>query len=390
MYHFVSPKKLYHGKNSLQQLYIILKQLRVNKVTVISDPVLQEIGVIDDMLETIEDMQVELDLITDVVPEPPLDIGNKIVNQTRQFSPDLVIGIGGGSALDIAKAASVLVENEGAIEIYLNLTGDREILYPGVPKILIPTTSGTGAEVTDIAVFSLEETKDVITHEYLLADYAIIDPKLTLTLPPKVTAASGIDALTHAIESYTSIHATPITEKISLEAIDLIVNHIRTAVWNGNDIEAREKMSLGSLLAGLSFYNAGVAGVHALAYPLGGLFKISHGESNAVLLPYVYDIIWPSCLDKVSKIANIFGIPTENRNKRDVVLELIKHLQYLIKDIGLPSNIQTYNIKEGDIPSLVENGIKQKRLLERSPRKLDKQLIETIYLNAYHGTLTQD
>lgn len=169
------------------------------------------------------------------------------------------------------------MEIEGSIDQFVNLTGEKEIVHPDIPKMLIPITVGTGVEVTDIAVFSLEDTKDVITHEYLLADYAIVNPMLTISLPPKVTAASGIDALTHAIESYTSIHATPITEKLSLKTIKLIVNHIRTAVWNGENIEAREKMALGSLLAGLSFYNAGVAGVHALAYPLGGLFKISHG-----------------------------------------------------------------------------------------------------------------
>lgn len=387
MFNFVSPKTLHHGKDSLKKLYIILEDLQVERLTIISDPVLKDIGAIDEILNRIENMQVEFELITDVVPEPPLDIGNKIVNQTRAFNPDLVVGIGGGSALDIAKTASVLVKNEGTIEEYVNLTGNKKITDAGIPKILIPTTAGTGAEVTDIAVFSLEDTKDVITHEYLLADYAIVDPMLTISLPPRVTAASGIDALTHAIESYTSVHATPITKKLSLEAIQLIVPHIRTAVWNGENIEARENMALGSLLAGLSFYNAGVAGVHALAYPLGGLFNIPHGESNAVLLPYVYDVIWSSCMEKMIDIAEIFEIPMENRHKRDIVIDLIQHLQYLIQDVGLPLNIQDYQIKKEDIASMVDNGIKQTRLLNRSPRKLDKELIETIYTNAYDGSL---
>lgn len=387
MFNFVSPKTLHHGKDSLKKLYIILEDLQVERLTIISDPVLKDIGAIDEILNRIENMQVEFELITDVVPEPPLDIGNKIVNQTRAFNPDLVVGIGGGSALDIVKTASVLVKNEGTIEEYVNLTGNKKITDAGIPKILIPTTAGTGAEVTDIAVFSLEDTKDVITHEYLLADYAIVDPMLTISLPPRVTAASGIDALTHAIESYTSVHATPITKKLSLEAIQLIVPHIRTAVWNGESIEARENMALGSLLAGLSFYNAGVAGVHALAYPLGGLFNIPHGESNAVLLPYVYDVIWSSCMEKMIDIAEIFEIPMENRHKRDIVIDLIQHLQYLIQDVGLPLNIQDYQIKKEDIASMVDNGIKQTRLLNRSPRKLDKELIETIYTNAYDGSL---
>ncbi len=174
--------------------------------------------------------------------------------------------------------------------------------------MLIPTTAGTGAEVTDIAVFSLADTKDVITHEYLLADYAIVDPVLTYTLPPRITAASGIDAFTHALEAYTSVQATPLTDTLALEAMRRIVGNIRRAVWNGQDKAAREQMALGSLFAGLSFFNAGVAGVHGLAYPLGGLFKLPHGESNAVLLPYVYDYIWPSCLEKMVQVAKIFNL----------------------------------------------------------------------------------
>lgn len=387
MFHFVSPKTLYHGIDSLQKLYSILEDLQAKRLTIIADPILKNIGAIDGMLGQLNRMEIEFELITDVVPEPPLDIGNKIVDQTRKFNPDIVIGIGGGSALDTAKTASILTENNGKIEDYLNLTGNKKIVHNGIPKILIPTTAGTGAEVTDIAVFSLEDTKDVITDESLLADYAIVDPMLTISLPPKVTAASGIDALTHAIESYTSVHATPITEKLSLDAIKLIVPHIRTAVWNGENIEARDHMALGSLFAGLSFYNAGVAGVHALAYPLGGLFNISHGESNAVLLPYVYDMIWPSCMDKMIDIAEIFEIPMENRHKRDIIIDLIQHLQYLIKDVGLPLDIQAYQIKKEDISIMVDNGMKQTRLLNRSPKKLNKDLIETIYMNAYEGVL---
>nr|WP_263326551.1 iron-containing alcohol dehydrogenase [Neobacillus sp. Marseille-Q6967] len=384
---FVSPKKIYYGEGSLGKLEDILLELNVQNVFLLADPILKEIGVIQPILGLLESKRVEVVLDTNVIPEPTLEVGNQVVEKIRNSKPQLVIGIGGGSALDLAKAAAVLAENEGSIEDYLNLSGSKKFINKGLPKVLIPSTAGTGAEVTDISVFSLEDTKDVITHEFLLADYAIVDSVLTYTLPPRVTAASGIDAFTHALEAYTSKNATPLTDTLALDAMSRIVPNIRRAVWNGEDKAARDQMSLGSLFAGLSFYNAGVAGVHALAYPLGGLFKIPHGESNAVLLPYVYDQIWPACLDKMVKVAEIFKIPSEGKTERLLVQEVIESLLDLVGDVGLPTTLDEYKIQRSDIKILAENGIKQKRLLNRSPKPLTFEMIEQIYLNAYEGVL---
>lgn len=384
---FVSPKKIYHGGGSVNRLLDILEELSVKSVFLLTDPILKELGNINPVIDILEKQNVTIHLITNVVPEPPLEVGNQVVQEIRSNKPDLVIGIGGGSALDLAKTAAVLSENRGSIEDYLNLSGNKKLIEEGIPKVLIPTTAGTGAEVTDMSVFSIADTKDVITHEYLLADYAIVDPELTYTLPPKVTAASGIDALTHALEAYTSVHATPLTEILSLDAMKKITDNIRVAVWNGKDKQAREQMALGSLFAGLSFYNAGVAGVHGLSYPLGGLFKISHGESNAVLMPYVYDYIWPSCIEKMGKIAEVFGLPSDGKNEREIAQEVVQNLLYLIEDVGLPTTIKDYQISESDIPHLTENAIKQTRLLNRSPKKLDEDAVKQIYTNAYNGRL---
>lgn len=388
MSQFISPKKIYHGEGSLVKLGTILNSLEVRKVFLLTDPMLKDLGVINPVLKQLEKQNVTVDIDTNVVPEPPLNVGDEVVQAVRKSKPDLVIGVGGGSALDLAKAAAILSDNEGTIEDYLNLGGSKQISNKGLPKVLIPTTSGTGAEVTDIAVFSLEDTKDVITHENLLADYAIVDPVLTYTLPAKVTAASGIDALTHAIEAYTSVNATPLTDSLALDAIDRIVKNVRTAVWNGQDKYAREQMSLGSLIAGLSFYNAGVAGVHGLAYPLGGLFKIPHGESNAVLLPYVYDYIWPACLDKMVKVAEVINLPVKGKSERQIAIDVVASLQSLVKDVGLPVKLSDYSIEEKDIEQLSQNGVEQKRLLNRSPMPLNLDLVREIYLNAYHGVLT--
>ncbi len=384
---FISPKKIYHGEGSLAKLEGILQEIKAERIFILTDPVLKNLGVIDPILKIMDIYDVKVDVVTNVVPEPPVKVGNQVVEEAREKQPDLVIGIGGGSALDLAKIAAVLTGNDGRVEDYLNLSGTKKLANKGLPKVLIPTTSGTGAEVTDIAVFSLENSKDVITHEYLLADYAIIDPALTYTLPPRITAASGVDALTHAIEAYTSVNSTPLTDSLALDAITRITGNIRTAVWNGNDEHARDQMALGSLIAGLSFYNAGVAGVHALAYPLGGLFKISHGESNAVLLPYVYDHIWMACMDKMKNIAVALSLPTDGKTDREVAQQVVRSLLDLIKDIGLPTTIRDYNIKSHNIDVLTENGVQQTRLLARSPKVLDEKSIKQIYTNVYEGVL---
>ncbi len=264
--------------------------MKASKILVVTDPFLKDIGLTNQVTEPLEAEGYAIEIYTEVVPEPPLAIGEKLVAHTRDNAFDLVIGVGGGSALDLAKLAGVLASHEGNVAHYLNLTGTKQITEKGIPTILIPTTSGTGSEITNISVLSLETTKDVVTHDNLLADVAIVDPALTISLPPKITAATGVDALTHAVESYISKNASPVSDALALQAIRLISNSIRTAVANGQDKQARTDMSYGSYLAGIAFFNAGVAGVHALAYPLGGQFHIAHGDSNAVLLPYVMAI----------------------------------------------------------------------------------------------------
>nr|WP_156889911.1 iron-containing alcohol dehydrogenase [Planococcus lenghuensis] len=388
MNQFISPKQIYHGEGSLDKIELILEELNVEKVFLLTDAILKELGVIDPLLAHFEKAQVEVEIFTGVVPEPSLETANAVLEAVRNSKADLVVGTGGGSALDLAKTAAALAENEGHVEDYLNLTGKKTLKNKGLPKVLIPTTAGTGAEVTNIAVFSLEESKDVIAHNYLLADYAIVDPALTYSLPPKVTAASGIDAFTHALEAFTSVNATPLTDTLAIDAMTRIAGSLRTAVWDGQDKKAREEMALGSLIAGLSFFNAGAAGVHALAYPIGGLFKVPHGESNAVLLPYVYDFIWPACQDKMVKVAAIFGLPAEGKSKQELALGVVKSLRKLVEDVGVPTRLPEYGINEEDIERLSVNGAAQKRLLARSPKELDLNAIRTIYTNAYHGRLS--
>lgn len=387
MHQFISPIKIVTGPGSIAKAAGELQQLGIAKVMIFADPGVVKFGIVGKLEDVLKQGGIDYEIYKEIVPEPPLHVANQAVEALRSSKAELVIGIGGGSCLDIAKAAAVLCANEGTAGDYLNLSGTRKFTVKGLPKILIPTTSGTGAEVTDITVFSLPTTKDVITHPYLLADVAIIDSELTYSLPPRITAATGVDALTHAVEALISINASPLTDTLALEAIRRISSHIRTAVWHGSNVTARSELSWGSLLAGMSFYNAGVSGVHALAYPLGGLFKMAHGESNAVMLPYVFDYIWPACIDKLTLMTEALGIQAEFASKRDAAIACVKELRNIVRDVGLPLTLQSYSIGEEHLEQLAQEAMKQTRLLARSPMPYTLETTLQIYRAAYNGEL---
>ncbi|MDD1514278.1 iron-containing alcohol dehydrogenase [Priestia megaterium] len=379
----------YTGWGSLQQLLPEVKKYHSAHILIVTDPVLKDIGLVDKVSSPLIKNGYEVDVYADTAPEPPLALGEKLVSYAKSRKFDLVIGVGGGSALDLAKLTAVLAVHDGAVEEYLNLTGTKQISKKGLPKILIPTTSGTGSEITNISVLSLESTKDVVTHDYLLADAAIVDPELTLSVPSKVTAATGVDALTHAVEAYVSVNANPATDALALKAIRMISSSLRTAVENGKDKEARTQMSYGSYLAGLAFFNAGVAGVHALAYPLGGQFHISHGESNAVLLPYVMGYIRSSCVEKMRDIFEALGGNATSLSEEEASYQCVKQLQSLVKDVGIPQTLRGFDIPEHALQKLTEDGVQQKRILARSPLPLHEKDIRAIYQSAYDGAIVE-
>ncbi|CAM3849368.1 iron-containing alcohol dehydrogenase [Alkalicoccus chagannorensis] len=385
---FVSPLRIEAGENAVQKLPDIISGFGAARVMVFADPGVVKAGITDAITALLDQAGVKYDIYQDLEPEPPVAIGDKAVDHLNEFQADLVIGIGGGSALDIASAAAVMSGNEGSIKEYLNLSGNKAFTSKGLPKILIPTTAGTGAEITDIAVFSLENTKDVLTHEYLLADAAIVDPALTYSVPPSVTAATGVDALTHAVEALVSVKATPLTDALAMEAIRRISGSIRTAVAEGSNKEARADMAWGSMIAGLSFYNAGVSGVHALAYPLGGMFKVSHGEANAVLLPYIFDFIWPHALPKMQMMAEALGVYKSGMSDEIAAKSAVLELKSIVEDVHIPNNLTHFGVTRDDLPKLTEAAAGQTRLLSRSPKQYSHDDILNRYTAALEGKLT--
>lgn len=375
----------YTGWGALDRLGEEVEKFGAKNILVVTDPFLVELGIAEKITAPLEREGRSLKVYTEIVPEPPLAIGERLAAFARQGNFDLVIGLGGGSALDLAKLAAVLAANEGEVADYLNLSGKRALQEKGLPKILIPTTSGTGSEVTNISVLSLESTKDVIAHDFLLADAAIVDPALTVTLPPNVTAATGVDALTHAVEAYISVNANAVTDGLALQAIKLIGRSIRTAVKDGEDRKARSDMSDGSFIAGLAFFNAGVAGVHALAYPLGGQFHLSHGESNAVLLPYVMDYIRPSCEERMGDIYEALGFDAVGLSAKEAAVRCVEELHQLVEDVDIKTSLQGFGIPASALDDLANAGAEQGRILARSPMPLVREDIYRIYESAYTG-----
>ncbi|SIS13493.1 Alcohol dehydrogenase, class IV [Peribacillus simplex] len=380
--YFRTADTLITGTGSIAQIGEQAKKLNATKVIIITDKIIRQTGLLSKVTEPLAALGFKADIIDDVVPEPPFENLEQMVTHMEGKGYDLLIGVGGGSALDITKVLSVMLTNKGNVR---DMVGIEKIENPGVPTILVPTTSGTGSEVTYNAIFT--DTRDMvkkgIVSPYLLPKVAIVDAELTLTLPPAVTAATGMDALVHAVESYTAIRADELTDGIALQAIKLISRSLRKAVYNGKDLKAREDMAMGSLLAGISLGNAGVGAVHALAYPLGGKFKVPHGVANSLLLPFVMKYNAVADLEKFSEVAKAMGENVEGLSLREAADRAVQALAQLSEDVGIPASLKDVGVTPSDIPALAEEASKVDRLLNNNPRWLTVKEIQKIYEEAY-------
>jgi len=378
------PTQLHFGQGIIDSLPAVLAEHGGGKPLVVMDPGLIKAGQDVQVLTPLTKAGIPFILYDKVDPEPGLRLADQGAEIARENSCDCLIGVGGGSAMDVAKAISILVTNGGKAMDYIGL---GKIKKPGLPKIMIPTSAGTGAEVTFTAVFINEETgsKAGMNGDQLYPEAAVLDPCLTLSLPPQVTAATGIDALTHALEAYTSVQAHRISEMYSLQAIDLIVHNIHSAYADGRNLEARANMMLASLLGGKALATAGVGLVHAMAYPLGGMFGISHGLANAVLLPYVTEYNLIGDLKKHSLLAELFDVDTAELSLRDAAAELVEELHLLNSDLNIPATLKELQIPAEKIPEMAEIALTVARPVENNPRQPNKEEVMALYEYAMLG-----
>ncbi len=379
---FQIKTKVFFGRGAILSLGELACDMGARSFLLVADPALENVGTLETARKILTESGLYGKTFLKVEPEPYLDNADDAAAIGREIEADLVVGMGGGSAMDTAKAAAALVTNDGKAEDYIGLD---KVELPSTATIMIPTTAGTGSEVTFTAVFTNRETKAKggINSPFLFPDVALLDPDLTVSLPPDVTAATGMDALTHAVESVTSRSSTIFTEALALTAVRLIGENLRRAVFNGSDIQARENMLMGSLLGGLALADAGVGAAHALAYPLGGNYRIPHGLANAILIPHVMEFNLPAAERQFALIARSMGEPVEGLPSRWAAAAAVEAVRTLSSDIGIPAFLSEIGVPESDIPILVEGALKVTRPVENNPRKLGKKEAERIYRLAF-------
>ena len=372
------PPIVIYGSGASEQVGDECRKLGVSKALIVTDRVLFELGVLDGIKQALQQSKVQFAIFDAVSTEPTVDFVQEGLKAYRENGCDFLLAVGGGSPIDTAKAIAVMVTNAGSIEDYEGL---GKIPKAGVPLVAIPTTAGTGSEVTMVAVIidTKRNVKMPIGSPFLVPDIAIVDPLLTLAMPRDLTAATGIDALTHAIEAYVSMKAQPMSDMFSLSAIELIFGNLRQAWANGNNVEAREKTMLGSLQAGIAFSNSSVALVHGMSYPIGVYFHVPHGASNAALLGVVMEFSLIGNPTRYAHIAKAMGEDISGLTDLGAAELAAKAVKRLIKDIKVPSLLEL-GVDKGKLeklaPKMAEDAIASGRPANNPRQATNEEIIE--------------
>ena len=382
---FQTPTIIF-GIDAIKQIGEQTKKLGAGRALLISGPRVQKAGLLEKAASFLkaEGITVEVNIQDRDTPEPATEVVEGTAAIARKGNFDVIIGLGGGSILDVSKMAAALVTNPGTTKDYF---GKEKVPKRGTPTIIVPTTAGTGAEVTKHAIFLDREinVKKVVASSNLLPNVAIVDPVLTVSCPPSVTASSGIDAFIHSAEAFLSKNANAITDALALESISIITKWLGPAFADGQDMEARYQMSLGSLMAGVVLNNSGTSLVHAMAYPVGGEHHTPHGVTLSALLIACFEYVAVAKAEKMAALARAMGEPIDGLAPREVVERVLDAIHYLIKSVDLPASLTDLGIsrEKTNIHQWAVEAHKEQRLLTRSPRILSVEDIELIYKNAF-------
>lgn len=381
VYHFQGVKHIVHGPNSLDQLpeKLALLDRPIRRIAFITQPIMEENGVAGRVVSALKAKDIEALIVRDVQPEPTIENVETVYReQIEPFAPDAVLSIGGGSVLDAAKLFAVRLTNQQPLRDWL---GIDLIATPGVPLVLVPTTAGTGSEVTPNAIVTLpdEELKVGIVSRHLLPQLVILDATLTVDLPKPITAATGMDAFIHSLESYISTKANPISDMFAMESMRLIGANLVEAYENGQSLKAREAMLLGSMYGGLALTAAGTAAVHALAYPLGGMFNITHGVANSMLLPHVMAFNLDAIVDRLANVARALDIAQHGDSDEVAADKLLVRIHEWTAAIAIPQDLRVFGVSVDHLDALAVAASKVKRLLGNNPKPLSLDDIKAIY-----------
>ncbi len=388
---FQTVPKLIFGEGAAAQLTDLIHDMAAQRPAIITDKGVAQCGLVAQVTEPLKAAGLDVLICDEVVADPPESIVQDIADKAKRHGADCIIGLGGGSPMDSAKVVAVLSgpDPQPLPEIY----GVGNVTAPRLPLVLIPTTSGTGSEVTSIAILTTgETTKAGIVDPSLYADAALLDPELTRGLPASVTAATGIDAMVHAIEAYTGrIRKNPMSDMLAIAALKLLTGNLLQACHDGqNDIAAREAMLRGSMLAGQAFANSPVGAVHALAYPLGGIYHVPHGLSNALVMPHVMRFNLDVAAPLYAELADALGVTekgAEQGSEQGSMLQkaeqLIDYLVGLSRDSGAPQRLRDIDIPYEALDRLADDAMLQRRLLVNNPREVTRDDARMLYEHAY-------
>ena len=375
------PKISLHGAGAIGDMVKLVAGKQWGKALIVTDGQLVKLGLLDSLFAALDEQQMAYQLFDEVFPNPTEALVQQGYAAYQAARCDYLIAFGGGSPIDTAKAIKILTANPGPSTAY---SGVGKVKNAGVPLVAINTTAGTAAEMTSNAVIidSERQVKEVIIDPNLIPDIAVDDASVMLDIPPAVTAATGMDALTHAVEAYISKDANPVTDAAAMQAIRLIARNLRQAVALGSNLQARENMAYASLLAGMAFNNANLGYVHAMAHQLGGLYDMPHGVANAVLLPHVarYNLI--ANPEKFADIAELMGENITGLSTLDAAEKAIAAITRLSMDIGIPQHLRDLGVKEADFPYMAEMALKDGNAFS-NPRKGNEQEVAAIFRQAF-------
>ena len=378
-YNLKMPHEIYSGEDALNNLTTILQKNGAKKVAVFTDKGIQGAGLLDIPLAKIQAAGAESVILNDLPPEPTYSQAQALVDAYKASGADFIVAVGGGSVMDTAKLSSILATEDYTIK---DLLDDPALGKKHVKTLMIPTTAGTGAEATPNAIVAVpeKELKVGIVNDDMVADYVILDAVMIKNLPRKIAAATGVDALCHAIECWTSNKANPFSDLFAMQALDLILNHIEVACDDAEAMDAKNKMQIASFLAGVAITASGTTAVHALSYPLGGKYHIAHGVSNAILLVPVMKFNEPVCQDK---FAQAYDRCVHGEHTCQTVEEksayMIQWMEEIVKHLNIPTSLKEFGVPTEDLEDLVQAGMEVTRLLVNNMREVTPDDARAIY-----------
>ena len=375
----LQPQKIVFGTGCIATLVEDYKKMGLQRLFVLTAPPIRPL--IEDTLAELKSAGIGIEVFQDIVAEPTVNDFKKILDVARQFKADSVVGVGGGSVLDVTKLIAAFIDSDQQVE---DCFGTGFIKQKGLWFACLPTTAGTGSEVSPNAILldERDHLKKGIVSPFLIADVAYVDPKLTWTVPAKVTADTGMDALTHCIEAYTNKFAHPSVDIYALQGIRLIAANLEKAVKNGQDQEAREALAFGSLYGGLCLGPVNTAAVHALSYPLGGEFHIPHGLSNAILLPSVMKFNMPANIKRHAEVAIALGCQP-GKNDEETAQRGVDFIYQLADAVGIPKKLTDLGIPQTAVDGMAKAAMQVQRLLKNNPREVTEQDARDIYNSLY-------